>query len=86
MTMPTIPIPEALSRPLLFLIALIVVAVSVAVYAWLGSRQRREVLLRVEGASTQALPTPLLASPKKSLGSRIGRQSPGPTVAARTTS
>jgi tight adherence protein C len=68
--MPTLPIQ--LPLPLLVLIGVIVVAVSAAVYAWIGTRQRKQVLLRVEGGNDAAMATPILTQPKKSLGEQIG--------------
>ncbi len=61
-----------ISLPLILLVVVIAGAVSVAVYAWVAGRQRREILMRVENPTLAAtLPSPLLASPSKSFGDRL---------------
>ncbi|GLC26684.1 type II secretion system F family protein [Roseisolibacter agri] len=61
-----------ISLPLILLVVVIAGAVSVAVYAWAAGRQRREILMRVENPTLAAtLPSPLLASPRKSFSDRL---------------
>jgi tight adherence protein C len=62
---------SALSLPLIVLVAVLIAAVSTAAYAIVTSRQRREVLLRVEGAAAQTLAPALLRPTAKSQGSRV---------------
>jgi len=49
-------------------VGLIVAALSTAVYAWVTSRQRRQVLMRIEGSGAEvSMAPPLLAPPEKSI-------------------
>jgi tight adherence protein C len=59
------------SIPLVILIAVLVAAVCTAVYVVVSSQQRREVLLRVEGAGSQSLASPLLRPNTKTPGARL---------------
>lgn len=66
--MPALPF----SLPLVILVLLIAAAVSAAVYAWAQSRQRRQVLLRVENSTgAAAMPSPLLVTDSRSIGDRL---------------
>jgi tight adherence protein C len=57
----------------LLLIGLLVAALSTAVYAWVSSRQRRQVLMRIEGSGADvSMAPPLLAPPEKSFVDRLG--------------
>lgn len=57
----------------LVLIVVIVVALSTAVWVGIVSRQRRQVLMRIDGSGNEAaLPTPLLVTQKKTLAERLG--------------
>jgi tight adherence protein C len=66
--MPAIPF----SLPLILLVLVLVGAVSTAVYAWVVSRQRKEILLRADAGAATPVRSPLLAAPERSVLERIG--------------